>query len=596
VKGESAQMACSLFLPSMSPRGGWEWLLSAAVAGVFLFFGITALAQGADSPQIALKVDQVGYPLDGPKIALVSAAAESFEVRRGSDGAVVFRGKLSQPEADPDTGDRVQAADFSKLRQAGSFYLVVPGVGRSWTFTVDKNVYARTYYLAMRGFYGQRCGTAVDLGAEFPGYAHPICHQQGEFHPSSGAKGPRNNLGGWHDAGDYGRYVVNSGVATGTLLWAWEFYGKKLGGISLRIPESGNGTPDILNEARWNLEWMLKMQDEDGGAWQKQTSESFPGFVAPEDDHLPSEVIGTGVAPYKSTCATADLAAVSAIAARVYAPYDAAFAARALEAARRAWAWTEKNPNVAFRNPPGVTTGEYGDANCADERLWAAAELWRTTGEAAFNDYFLHQYAQFLPSLDSPPAENWASMGAMGLWTYVLARHQGANAQAVTAIRQRTLVAARAVVERTRVNPYRVSMKASDYVWGSNSVAAGYGIYLLVANTFAPEVSFVDAARDNLHYLLGRNTFSLSWVTQVGEHPVQHPHHRPSGSGKQPGPWPGLLAAGPNAGRQDSVLAALPKDLPPAKVYADQQASYASNEIAINWQASLVFLLAGELR
>src|SRR5208283_5369931 len=109
----------------------------------------------------------------------------------------------------------------------------------------------------------------------------------------------------------------------------------------LNIPESGNGTPDILNETRWNLEWMLNMQDDDGGVWHKQTSEHFPAFVMPEDDHLPSEVIGTGQAPYKSTCATADLAAVAAIAARVYQPFDAKFAARNLAAARKAWLWTE---------------------------------------------------------------------------------------------------------------------------------------------------------------------------------------------------------------------------------------------------------------
>jgi endoglucanase len=545
---------------------------------------------------LAIKVDQVGYPVNGPKVALVSSPATIFEIRRSSDGGVVFRGNLAPPQSDPDSGDQVQAADFSGLRRAGIFYLAVPGVGRSWDFTVGKNVFAHAYYMAMRAFYGQRCGTAVDLGPEFPGYAHAICHQQGEFHPSSGANGPRDNIGGWHDAGDYGRYMVNSGISTGTLLWAWEIYGRKLKNIPLKIPESGNGTPDILNEARWNLEWMLKMQDDDGGAWHKQTSEHFSAFVAPEDDKLPSEVIGTGAAPYKSTCATADLAAVGAIAARVYQPYDAKFAARALETARRAWAWTEKNPDVTFRNPPGVTTGEYGDASCKDERLWAAAELWRTTGEAAYNNFFLKNYAEFLPSLDSPPAENWASVAPMGLWTYALSLRKDADAKAVAAIRERTLNAARAVVERTRRNPYRVSMQAKDYVWGSNGVAAGYGIYLLIANEFEPDNSFVDAARDNLHYLLGRNTFSLSWMTQVGEHSFQHPHHRPSGDGKQPGPWPGLLSGGPNAGRQDAVLAALPKDLPPSKVYADQLASYASNEICINWQASLVFLLAGELR
>ena len=592
-------MANSLFLPYMSSRSGRGLLLPILLAGLLLCPAAREQgteSAGAESARLAIKVDQVGYPVNGPKVALVSSPATIFEIRRSSDGGVVFRGNLAPPQSDPDSGDQVQAADFSGLRRAGIFYLAVPGVGRSWDFTVGKNVFAHAYYMAMRAFYGQRCGTAVDLGPEFPGYAHAICHQQGEFHPSSGANGPRDNIGGWHDAGDYGRYMVNSGISTGTLLWAWEIYGRKLKNIPLKIPESGNGTPDILNEARWNLEWMLKMQDDDGGAWHKQTSEHFSAFVAPEDDKLPSEVIGTGAAPYKSTCATADLAAVGAIAARVYQPYDAKFAARALETARRAWAWTEKNPDVTFRNPPGVTTGEYGDASCKDERLWAAAELWRTTGEAAYNNFFLKNYAEFLPSLDSPPAENWASVAPMGLWTYALSSRKDADAKAVAAIRERTLEAARAVVERTRSNPYRVSMQAKDYVWGSNGVAAGYGIYLLIANEFEPDNSFVDAARDNLHYLLGRNTFSLSWMTQVGEHSFQHPHHRPSGDGKQPGPWPGLLSGGPNAGRQDAVLAALPKDLPPAKVYADQLASYASNEICINWQASLVFLLAGELR
>jgi endoglucanase len=571
-----------------------EWLLFLLIAA--LLIGPWLLARAAETPTLAIKVDQVGYPLHGPKVALVSVPASTFEVRRSSNGVVVFQGKLSPPEADASTGDKVQAADFSVLRHEGTYFVQVPGVGRSWTFAIGPNVFERTYYMAMRGFYGQRCGTAVDMGPEFPGYTHAICHQHGEFHASSGAKGPRNNIGGWHDAGDYGRYMVNSGITTGTLMWAWEIYGTKLKDIQLKIPETGNGTPDILNEARWNLEWMLKMQDDDGGAWHKQTSEHFSGFVAPEDDAQPSEVIGTGAAPYKSTCATADLAAVAAIAARVYKPFDAKFAERTLDAARRGWAWADKYPDVTFKNPTGVTTGEYGDANCKDERLWAAAELWRTTGEKVYQDFFLKHYAAFLPNLDSPSTENWSSMGPMALWTYALSTRKTADAKAVAAIWQRTVTAAHVLVSRTRSNPYRVSMQAKDYVWGSNGVAASHGMYLLIANKFSPDTSFADAARDNLHYLLGRNTFSLSWVSQVGENPFQHPHHRPSGDGKLDKPWPGLLSGGPNAARGDEVLAALPQDLPPAKVYADQLASYSSNEVAINWQASLVFLLAGEMQ
>jgi len=568
--------------------------LRLCVAG--LAFCPAFLLHATENPTLAIKVDQVGYLAEGPKVAVVSVPAKTFEIRRSSDGKVEFHGSLGPAALDPLTGDTVQVADFSRLRLPGSYYVQVPGVGKSWTFRVSRNVYDHAYFLAMRGFYGQRCGTAVDLGPDFPGYAHAACHLHGEFHPSSGATGPRNNLGGWHDAGDYGRYMVNSGVTTGTLLWAWEIFGRKLRPIQLKIPESGNGTPDFLNEVRWNLKWMLAMQDSDGGAWHKQTSEHFPGFIAPDQDTLPSEVIGTGAPPYKSTCATADLAAVAAIAARVYKPYDPQFAAQTLDAARRAWSWAEQHPDVTFRNPPGITTGEYGDWSCKDERLWAAAELWRTTGEAAYHQFFLENYAAYLPSLDSPPSENWSSLGPMALRSYALSRRKDVDAKAQAAISQRILQAARAIVAYTAASPYRVSLQARNFVWGSNGIAAQYGMDLLIANQIAPNPDFVNTARDNLHYLLGRNTFSLCWVTQLGEHSVEHPHHRPSGSGKQPGAWPGLLAGGPNAGRQDAVLRALPRDLPPAKIYADETASYASNEIAINWQATLVFLLAGQLR
>ena len=130
-------------------------------------------------------------------------------------------------------------------------------MGRSWEFSIDPHVYARAFYLSMRSYYGQRCGTAVDLGPEFAAYKHPACHQEGAWHVSSGKTGARPSVKGWHDAGDYGRYIVNSGIATGTLLWAYELFGDRVKQTRLDIPESGNGTPDILNEIRWNLDWML---------------------------------------------------------------------------------------------------------------------------------------------------------------------------------------------------------------------------------------------------------------------------------------------------------------------------------------------------
>jgi len=569
--------------------------------------------------KIDIKVDQVGYLTNSPKVALLasqSAAAQSgaaqspaseFTVRGAKDDAVAFRGKLSDPVDDRDSGDRVQSADFSALHGSGTYYLDIPGAGRSWNFEIGPDVDSRAWYLAMRSYYGQRCGIAVDLGPEFPGFRHDACHLEGAWHASSGKTGPRVSKGGWHDAGDYGRYVVNSGLSTGTLLWAWEFFGPRLKNLKLNIPESGNGTPDVLNEVRWNLDWMLSMQDDDGGVWHKQTSEKFPGFVMPEKDKLISYVVGTGQEPFKSSCASGDLSAVMAIAGRAFKPFDAAYAARCLRAAHAAWTWTEKYPDVAYRNPEGVTTGGYGDRNCGDEHLWAAAELWRTTGEDVYHRYFLDHYADYRKSIRPDGPAGWPNVSNMALWTFVLGHGKdghgkdghgkdAGDAEAVNAIRQDSLRAADQIVERTAANGYRISLTSRDYIWGSNSVAANYGMQLVVANAFQVNPRYLETALENLHYLLGRNTFSLSFVTQVGANPFRHPHHRPSGADSNPGPWPGLLSGGPNRGRQDAAMRQLPAGLPPAKMYLDDQAAYSANEVAINWNAPLVFLLAAALR
>lgn len=177
------------------------------------------------------------------------------------------------------------------------------------------------------------------------------------------------------------------------------------------------------------------------------------------------------------------------------------------------------------------------------------------------------------------------------MWTYALGKR--GDAAAITSIKSESMRAADEIVKRTAAHPYRISMTTRDYVWGSNGVAANYGVQLLVANVLAPNPRYVETAIDNLHYLLGRNAFSLSWITQVGANPYRHPHHRPSGADTNPEPWPGMLSGGPNGRKQDPAMQKMPDNLPPARMYVDDQASYASNEMAINWNAPLVFLLAG---
>jgi len=573
----------------------------------FLVLLLAGCARESESARPALsesiKVDQVGYLPARAKLAIVTGpgATGSFSVRRSADGSEVLTGRLGPPRADADTGDTVRAADFSVLDQTGSFYLDVAGVGASHEFDVAPDVYAKVFYLAMRAFYGQRCGSAVDLAPTYPGYRHPACHAPGTpnpdalMHVSSGAAGAVEATRGWHDAGDYGKYVVNSGITTGELLWTFEAFAGRVGSVRLDIPESGGAVPDLLSEVRWNLDWMLKMQDRDGGVWHKLTSERFGSFVMPErDDGGPRYVIGTGSGPYKSSCATGDFAAVMAAAARIFRPFDPDFAAAALAAAERAWRWLSLHPSVVFKNCCGVQTGEYGDANCADERLWAAAELFRTTGAAEYNAYFTANHASARPGLVGGGAPSWQDVGTLALLTYYFSAPPATDEAVRAEIRADTLAAADAIVARTAANPYHVSLRSTDYVWGSNGVAANYGVLLDLAYAIQPSPAYLDAAADNLHYLLGRNSFGLSWVTQTGRRPFHNPHHRPSGADANAEPWPGLLSGGPNRYGGDPVIDAMPAT-PPARRYKDEQGSYASNEVAINWNAPLVFLLASLL-
>jgi endoglucanase len=268
----------------------------------------------------AIRVDQAGYLPNAQKVAILVSPGEvkgNVRVTRSgsNEGTTVA---LGPARLDEQTNDTVHTIDVSSLTQPGTYVISVDGAGQSDPVHVQGDVYSQPLYLTARAFYGLRCGTPVDLAPKFPAYRHAACHlDDAAFHRSSGRSGRRPAVKGWHDAGDYGKYIVNSGITTGQLLWAWEWYPDVFRRLRLDIPESGNAVPDLLDEVRWNLEWMLTMQDDDGGVWHKLTSEKFGGFKMPEqDDGVPRYVIGTGVSPFKSSCATADFAAVMAIAAR----------------------------------------------------------------------------------------------------------------------------------------------------------------------------------------------------------------------------------------------------------------------------------------
>jgi len=547
---------------------------------------LLTLATGAGSAEI--KVNAVGFLPQSHKLAVIPQAlrANRFEVV-DADGKVVLDGALGTASRWAPSGETVRVADFSALTQAGA-YRVRVGSLVSDPFTVAQDGYRALGDAALKAFYFNR--SALALTPEFAGaWARPAGHPDDKVlvHASAASKArPQGTViaspKGWYDAGDYNKYVVNSGISTYTLLAALEHF-PDVFKRDIGIPESGNGVPDILDEALWNLDWLLTMQDPaDGGVYHKLTNLRFDGIVMP---HAASTTPRYVVA--KSTAAALDFAATMATASRVLAPYDAKWpglSQRMLTAAQAAWRWAEAHPNVVFKNPKDVVTGEYGDAQLADEFAWAAAELFIATGQNNYAQAFMRRDAAL-----STPA--WSDVAALGWMS--LAHHRARLKPGIDrALIERRIDALAKQLAAKANGGYRVPLASKDIVWGSNAVILNQGMMLLQAYRINGTPAYLQAAQSSLDYVLGRNATGYTFVTGFGARPVMHPHHRPSMADGVTAPVPGWLAGGPNPGQQDA------KDCPPypgklpALSYLDHACSYAANEIAINWNAPLVYVTA----
>ncbi|MCK7557300.1 glycoside hydrolase family 9 protein [Chitinophaga sedimenti] len=469
-------------------------------------------------------------------------------------------------------------ADFTGL-QHESRYKLVCVAGPSPLFYIARHPHEQAGQAAMKAFYYQRASMPLERA-----YAGQWAREAGHpdnivlLHPSTGQKGKISSPEGWYDAGDYNKYIVNSGITMGTLLSLYEDYPQYCKGIRLNIPESNNKIPDILDEVSYNLRWMLTMQDPaDGGVYHKLTNASFDGMIMPEQATQPRYVVK------KSTAATLDFAAVTAQAARVYAKIDKPLALACREAATKAWQWALQHPKEPYRQDemnkqfqPPVVTGEYGNAQFDDELSWAAAELFTTTKDEQYRPHINRMAVRYwqVPS--------WGQVGVLAYYT--MARYDAGMKKDVIAFADNLLSGSDSTT-------YQVVMgkKAGDFTWGSNSVVANQGIALMQAYKFTKDKRYLNGAVALLDYLMGRNATGYCYLTGFGSKRVMHPHHRVSVADGIPEPVPGLLAGGPNPGMQDKCTTYVSKV--PDEAYTDDDCSYASNEIAINWNAPLVYLI-----
>ena len=535
-----------------------------------------------------IRINQVGYLADQQKLAYFIQPADSFYVVNNTTNQIRFRGKIEDSGFKDDAaGFEIYYADFSSFTDPGKYEIKSSDGQISYPFEISANPFTDVYKKTLKGFYFQRCGTAL-LAANAGPYAHPACHlNDANFEASTGLTGFRDETGGWHDAGDYGKYVVNAGITVGTLLMGYEMFPDNFKLDDLNIPESGNSIPDLLDEVKYELDWLLKMQDStDGGVFFKVTPKNFSGFIMPNTDN------STRYIYQKSSTATGDFAAVMSMAARIYSPFNTSYASKCLTAAEKAWDYLQANPSIVpaggFKNPSGTNTGEYGDGNDSDERLWAASELFITTGDSIYGSYFSSHYQSF-GLINS--TMGWPHVAPLAQIDYLVSNQPKADSTIKSDLKTGLINYCTSLYNVSKKSGFNVSMGTGDYYWGSNSVALNRSVVFIIGYKLSDNINFYNAALDQFNYILGCNIKGMSYVTGIGTDYPMHPHHRPSASDGVVEPVPGLVVGGPDKGLDDAVLQSMySATTPPAFCYADDQGSYASNEIAINWNAPLVFV------
>ncbi len=594
-------------------------LIIAAVVLIVVISGGLAFAVVSDKepiqPSTDIRLNSLGYLPAAQKKATIIAKCSNFTVKEASKGKAVFSGKVTGPFTQKDVNQTAWFADFSKLNKSGKYYLEVPGIGRSIDFEIGDKVYDFAFYTTMRAFYLWRCGTEVNAIFNGSRFYHAACHTDDAWQdyisdlnsqylnslaPSSldstsrdpnaldltsrdpnaldstsrdpNAHGPnshRDATGGWHDAGDYNKYVVNAGVTTGAMFWAWEQFGDKLKNIKLDIPDTAPGYPDYLKELKWETDWLLKMQYPDGSGKvsQKISTLRFGGFILPEKETEKRYFVGWG------SPATADFTAMMAMAARYFKPYDEKYAQTCLEAAKKSYEFLDKNRDNKMPDQRAFRTGGY-PTNDLDDRMWAAVELWETTGEPNYLRAFERASMAYEDKIEF--YWDWGNVKNLAMFTYLFSKREGKRDDIVEDVRRDLIRTADSIVVERNKDIYGRCL-GEEYRWGCNGTVAREVLTLQLANRASPNPAYIETALDAISHLFGRNYYCRSYVTGLGYKPPMNPHDRRSGGDRVRDPWPGYIVGGGHS----------------ATGWQDIEKDARTNEICINWQGALVYALAG---
>ena len=541
---------------------------------LFILFAMACCtSQNHEQLPIKVVVNSIGFYPGSVKTAVIPTdSVTTFKVINVANGKTVYKSDLSSPIYQEDVNQTVRIADFTKVTQQGEYYVEVPGYGISTIFPIKERSYDDAFITSMRAFYLWRCGMEVD--AEYHGdhFHNDACHlEDGKTDYIGIQGGTKDGTGGWHDAGDFGKYTVNAGATVGVLFYAWDHFRNMIEKCDLDLPVTAPNYPEFLEEIKWETDFILKMQYPDGSGRvsHKLTRRNFADFIMPQDDD------GERFFTEWSSAATADFIAMLAKASVVFAPYDKEYAQKCLDAALISWEFLKNSPEKPFIQGDFSTGGyQTGDK---DDRLWASAELWAATGREDCLKEAEKLISEQEVMVDS--SWDWGDLSNLGVYAYVLCDRTGRDENLVKKAKEAIIANADDLAETAEKDVYGRAL-GGTYYWGCNGTVGRQALNLHMADIISPNDKYDKAIASIVGHLFGNNYYNRSYVTGVGFNPPMHPHDRRSGADDIDNPWPGYLVGGGHS----------------AIDWVDLQDDYSRNEIAINWQAGLVYALAAALQ
>lgn len=532
--------------------------------------GTITFLYAEDTVSPSIQVNQVGYLPASRKVAFIGnwlgdagamrVSQKIFQVINASTGKQVLEG-IAEKTFINDTwsGNNIYQADFSNLQSTGKYYIQVADIGRSDTFEISGDVFADVFRKTFRLFYHSRNSTAIqppfaDNGFERPsgiadrlnGYVYPTI-LTGVSKSNASAEKYRPIRGGWFDAGDYGQYVVNAAPVWHFFSSGFDINSDALSLDDTRIPESGNRIPDMIDELEWGITWLLAMQDQaDGGVFSRLVPLQW-------DDRLPQEVDSPRYFFEKTTHATASFAAATAIHARLIKHTSPGNSANILKAAESAWEFLQKSPpwpaeGEKYQNAKGVHAGEYSDSSSLDNRLWASAELYRSTGKKKYYDAFSKLFSQI--DIDPTAYVSFKEQALAGCWAMLMAMQDGLSVDPDLArqLQDNILSSAEWLVRKSDENPYRAAVHQYKGFtgWGSFAQSTRAVIPLLQAYRLSGNEKYSSRAKEMANPQLGANPLSISYITGVGKRYPRHPLSKLSKFDNLDEPLAGIPVNGPH--------------------------------------------------